>query len=66
MNILGIGTDIVEVKRVKKIYNKKGKFLVMMSLKNINFQIKKSLFSQKDSLLKRLLEKLLVLELEMV
>ena len=71
MNILGIGTDIVEIKRVKKfIINMviilPEKFLAMMSLKNINFQIKKSLFSQKDSLLKRLLEKLLVLELEMV
>ena len=52
MNILGIGTDIVEVKRVKKIYNKYGdnfarKFLVTMSLKNINSQIKKSLFFAK-------------------
>ena len=45
MNILGIGTDIVEVKRVKKIYNKYGDNFARKILSNDEF--KKYKFSNK-------------------
>lgn len=52
MNILGIGTDIVEVKRVKKIYNKYGdnfarKILSDDELKKYKFSNKKISFLAK-------------------
>ena len=45
MNILGIGTDIVEIKRVKKIYNKYGDNFAKKILSNDEF--KKYKFSNK-------------------
>ena len=45
MNILGIGTDIVEIKRVKKIYNKYGDNFARKILSNDEF--KKYKFSNK-------------------
>ena len=45
MNILGIGTDIVEVKRVKKIYSKYGENFARKILSNDEF--KKYKFSNK-------------------
>ena len=38
MNILGIGTDIVEIKRVKKIYNKYGDNFARKILSNDEFK----------------------------